>query len=581
MKGEIVPTQEIFRRLYGLSRDIVSTLDPDESLQKIIDAAVDWTDADCGSVALLNPTSGKLEILACRGLNSRARAVRLEVGQGITGWVAATGMPLLVNDVRKDSRYVTIRSRVRSELACPLEIDGHLRGVINVDSDRVSAFSPLHQEVLTELAALAARIIDSTWRYEQARHRAALFVTLTRVAQTINSSLTLEETLNAVVRESCDLIGGKVSSIMLFEAEDREALHVKATHGGGEAYTNRERKVLLEESLMGIVVRRRKPLQVSNIYESRRYQNVEMARSEGLVSLLSVPLVNSDRILGTLNVYKGEAHNFSNEEVDCVAALAELAAIAINRAQLYQEITDKERLLNQNDKLSALGLLAAEVAHEIRNPLTVIKMLFHSMNLEFPDGDPRREDARIITEKMNQLNEIVERVLRFARNSEPVVTDVDLNRELEDLISLFRLKLDQKNITLQKKFSTRVPVIRGDRLQLNQAILNIVLNAIEAMDGGGTLTLRTSPVNPRTRTDGSDRHSVVLEIRDTGKGIPFDIQKKILSPILQSTKSAGTGIGVALVKKIIDTHKARMVVQSNPGAGSVFKIYFQENPSFD
>lgn len=578
--SEVSP-EPIFRKLYDVCKVIVSNLDPDQALQGIIDAAVDLTGANCGSLALLNPTSGKLEILAHRGLTPKARSVRLEVGRGITGWVAATGEPLRINDVRKDHRYVAIRSKVRSELACPLEIEGQLRGVINVDSDSINSFTEVHQSILQELSSLASKVIGNAWKHKQVLHRAALFSTLTRVGQTINSSLTLEETLNVVVREACDLIGGKVSSIMLLDELQQDILQIKATFGGGEAFTDRDRKVYLEDSLMGIVVRRKKPLQVSNIYESNRFQNVEMARSEGLVALLSVPLKNADAVLGTLNVYKGQAHNFSNEEVDCVAALAELAAIAINRAQLYQEISEKERLLNQNDKLSALGLLAAEVAHEIRNPLTVIKMLFHSMDLQFPVGDPRIEDIRIITEKLDHLNQIVERVLRFARSSEPVITQVHLNRELNDLISLFRIKLDQRHIQLKKQLAPDLPVLRGDPLQINQAILNIVLNAIEAMDTGGTLTIKSSLVPHKSKVPDPNGHQILLEIRDTGKGIPMDIQKKILSPILHSTKPAGTGIGMAVVKKIIETHKARLIVQSHPGRGTVFKIYFLQFPPFD
>ena len=307
-----------------------------------------------------------------------------------------------------------------------------------------------------------------------------------------------------------------------------------------------------------------------------------MAREEGLVAVLSVPLKTQDAIMGTLNIYKGKSHRFSNEEVECVSVLAELAAIAIHRATLYGDIAAKERQINQNEKLSALGLLAAEVAHEIRNPLTVIKMLFHSMELDFGEQDPRTEDTRIISEKMNQLNEIVERVLRFARNSEPVISDVNLNKELEDLVSLIRVKLDKGNITLVKEFSSVIPNINGDSLQINQAILNIVINALEAMDEGGKLILRTQRISSDTSSDRIESEDrVLVEIADTGKGIPQGIQQKLLSPILHSTKSSGTGIGLALVKKIMDTHKAELIVDSDSGKGASVKIIFQQKPQFD
>ena len=110
-------------------------------------------------------------------------------------------------------------------------------------------------------------------------------------------------------------------------------------------------------------------MQIANVQTSSRYQNVEVARQEGLVSLLSVPLLFAGQSIGTLNVYTGRAYNFSNEEIKILSALAELSAIAIEKARLYERIVDVEEQLRQNEKLSALGLHAAEGAHEIRNPL--------------------------------------------------------------------------------------------------------------------------------------------------------------------------------------------------------------------
>ena len=151
------------------------------------------------------------------------------------------------------------------------------------------------------------------------------------------------------------------------------------------------------------------------------------------MALLSVPLLYGGQAIGTLSVYTGQPYSFSNEEVHILSALAELSAIAIEKARLYERVVDVEEQLRQNEKLSALGLLAAEVAHEIRNPLTVLKMLYHSLDLKFPDGDPRAKDARIIDEKIEQLNRIVEQILDFARTTEPQLAPVNLNQLIEEL----------------------------------------------------------------------------------------------------------------------------------------------------
>src|SRR5207247_9376955 len=143
-----------------------------------------------------------------------------------------------------------------------------------------------------------------------------------------------------------------------------------------------------------------------NVQTSTRYQNVEIARREGLISLLSVPLGFGGQAIGALSVYTGKPHVFSNEEIRILFALADLSAIAIENARLYERIVDVEEQMRQNEKLSALGLLAEEDAHEIRNPLTVMKMLYHSLDLRFASGDPRVKDAEIIGVQVAMLKSI-------------------------------------------------------------------------------------------------------------------------------------------------------------------------------
>jgi signal transduction histidine kinase len=563
MADDLANLKERFARLellYQVSNVIHSTLEPEEALKLILREAIRLTRASSGSVVLINPTNGFLEIQAAEGLPEGAAALKLRVGEGITGWVARAGQAARIGDVVKDRRYVMVHPGVKSELAVPLEVQGEIRGVLNVDSDRKNAFTASDQELLQDLAVPAARVIHHTWLYEQLRLKAGLFESLVSVGQVINSTLNVDDVLKVITRETAQLLSARMSSLLLLDPT-RQWLDLRASFGAGQAYIEKPR-LSVEESLVGIVVRRKKPLAVENVQISSRYQHVELARGEGLVSLLSVPLVYSGQSIGALNIYTGEPHSFSNEETRIALALAELSALAIERARLYERVVDMEEHLRQSERLSALGLLAAEVAHEIRNPLTVMKMLYHSLNLNFEANDPRNRDASIIGEKMDLLNRIVEQILDFARSTEPLFSSVNINELLEKLTLLTRHKLQNQGISLERCFDPELPLVMADSTHLEQAFLNVTLNAVEAMPEGGQLKIVTR----------RDRDDVVIEFVDTGHGMSEEQQQRAFASLLKTSKQAGTGLGLALVARVVEAHRGTVRIDSRQGRGTTLRI---------
>jgi signal transduction histidine kinase len=559
---------ERLQLLYQVSNVIHSTLDPSHALRLILQEAVRLMRASSGSVVMINPNNSLLEIEASTGLPPDAAEVRLRVGQGITGWVARHGKPLRIGDVQRDPRYILLRREVRSELAVPLEVLGEVRGVLNVDADRTDAFSEADQELLEALSAQAARVIHNTWLFEQSRLKARLLETLVSVSRTINSTLNLNEALPVITREACALMEAKMASIMMLD-ESGESLELRASHGASEAYLNKPR-LSLDDSFLGIVFRRKKPMQLENVQNSALYQNSDIARREGLVSLLSAPLVFGGQAIGTLNVYTGAQRSFSNEEIHILQALAELSAIAMEKARLYERVVDVEEQLRQNEKFSALGLLAAEVAHEIRNPLTVMKMLYHSLQLEFAPGDPRVKDDAILRQNMEHLNKIVEQILDFAHSTEPNLSAVNVNQLLEDLGLLTRHKMRNQHVELVRRLAPGLPLILADATQLAQAFLNLTLNAIEAMPGGGTLTISTRTLH-MPRTSSKPTH-ILIEFADTGQGMPEEQRRRAFTSLLSTTKQRGTGLGLAIVGRVIETHRGKVKITSRQGRGTIFTI---------
>ena len=516
MSGSYTPEQ--LQRLYDVSRAIHATLEPAEALKLIVREAVTLMGATSGSLALVNPTTGLLEIEASEGLPDDADLLSLRPNEGITGWVAHHGEPLRIGDVSTDERYISARAEVRSELAVPLFIEDTVRAVLNVDAE--------------------------------------LLRSLVSVGQTINRNLHVDEVLESVTREAAGLDRVKMSSLQLLDPSG-EWLEVRAQFGAGTDYQQRP-PLSVVESLMGAVVRRRKPMQVLNVQTSAQYQHPETARREGLVSLLCAPLVFGSQNLGTLSVYTEAPHVFSNEEVRTLSALAELSAVAIEKARLYERTVDVEEQLRRNEQLSALGLLAAEVAHEIRNPLTVMKMLYHSMELDFAEGDPRAEDARVLGEKMNHLDRIVDNIVKFARNAEPQMGPVDLPGLLDDLALLTRHKLQHQQIHLVREDAPDLPPVKGDATQLSQAFLNLILNAAEAMQQGGTLQIATKVTE----------QGVTVAFTDSGSGMTEEQRERAFTGMLSTTKEKGGGLGLAIVAKVAEAHGGRVEVQSAPGEGT-------------
>jgi signal transduction histidine kinase len=505
----------------------------------------------------------RLEVAIGEG-QERLRAVELRLGEGITGWVAQHGEPLLVRDVTHDPRYFPIRADVRSELAVPLVIEGRVMGVLNVDSTHVDAFDGTDLDLLMALANQAARVIHNAQLHAQVKRKALELASLFSVGQAIVSSLDLDEVLERITRRAVELMEVKLCSLMLLDAGGEE-LSIRAVFGASESYI-RKPNLKVADSLLGRAVRERTPLSVGDVREHPEFKYSQLAREEGLVSLLSVPMIYQNRVVGLLNVYTGRPQSFPPEEVELLTALASQSAIAIENARLYGSVVAAEERIRQSERLLLLGEMAAEVAHEVRNPLTVIRMLIHSLHEEFDENDPRKRDTQIIEQKISQMGRIVEQFLHITRQREPEFEPLDVHELIEDTLALTRHRLARQKIRVVRRFARGLPRILGDRAQLEQALLNLILNAAQAMEDEGHLTVRTGT---RRGRDGSGGVRVTLE--DTGVGIPREKIQEIFRPFV-SLRPDGIGLGLAVVQRILKQHQGSLAADSTPGRGSRFTL---------
>ncbi|MEX2381755.1 MAG: GAF domain-containing protein, partial [Opitutales bacterium] len=389
------PESAVIDSLYRISSLLGNTDDPREAFELILGEIVRVLSATSGSISLINPDTGQLELETTMGLPPESPELKLNPGQGITGWVALHGKPLLVRDVREEARYFELKASVRSEMAAPMEDRGQVIGVVNVDSDTPGAFNENDLKVLSLMTAEAGKVARNLWLIQQLKTKTSQLESIITIGQRLVSKIELQEILDNITGEARKVMECKLCSLFLL-TPDRTSLQLHSVSECGETFRKLS-PLQVTDSSIGAVVQRKKQVEVLDISKTEdNYAFLEGIQAEGLVSFLAAPLFYEGNVIGVINAYTGHKHRFNNDEKRLFATMASLGAIAIQNARLYSRVFESEEKLRQNDRLNTLGLLSAEIAHEIRNPLTVLKLLFESLNIDFPEGDPRRRDAAII-----------------------------------------------------------------------------------------------------------------------------------------------------------------------------------------
>ncbi len=233
----------------------------------------------------------------------------------------------------------------------------------------------------------------------------------------------------------------------------------------------------------------------------------------------------------------------------------------------YNILKQRQEQLIRSEKMAALGQLSAGIAHEIRTPLTSIKIFIQSLEKELDLDENQQEDFRIIRKEIDRINENVTRFLNFARPEDPLFQQVNIHALVMDTLTLLTAKIKNVGIRLDISLPEDSPPVEGDPKQLSQVFLNLLLNAIEAMPHGGGLTICS------TRKVISDTQDEFLQlmIQDTGCGIPEKDRPYLFDPFF-TTKDAGTGLGLSIVYSIVQKHNGQIEVESKVGKGSSFIV---------
>jgi len=511
--------------------------------------------ADSASLSLLNPHTGYLEIVTQLGLPPDTGDFALKLGQGVTGWVALHGRPLLVPDVATEPRYIAARARVQCEMAAPLIARGQTVGVINLDADRPHAFSEEDLLRLATIAAEASRTLHRLWQLERLQNESAQLETLVDLGHSLVARFEEGDLLATLTRSGRELFDARLCTLHACDpAQVTFELQAWSSEISFADSALRREPFAAEESFLATALRNGRVVEFQSLDTTGGRGAVDLPADPTICSALAAPLLVDGAPAGVLAVYTARPHRFSDAQKRLLAALASFAAVALHNARLYARVFQSEEILRKNQTLTTLGLLAAEIAHEIRNPLTVIKLLHGPLGADFSPDDPRRRDLQVITEKIEQLEDIVARVLSFGRAPAALHSRWPLGAMIEDTLHLLRAKLAQSGVQLKYTAPPRATSVDANKGQLQQVFLNLVINALQAMPHGGKLTLAC------TAADGWAH----LDFSDTGGGIPPDLQPRIFESFL-SGRADGTGLGLTIARRIVKDHRGDLkLVQTGP-----------------
>jgi len=387
------------------------------------------------------------------------------------------------------------------------------------------------------------------------------FHVFTDIMRAMHSSTSLQEVLQVVVTKSAGVLDAKGALLRILNKETNQ-FDVRAAWGLGERYLSKgpvtTEKLLSDPSeLYNVKI-------IADIWHAPRIEYPQEAWDEGIRMMVDVPLAVSEQMTGLIRLYLTKRRRFSDDELDFIITVAEQCACIIERVQLMENQQARfDHLATQMDKMSSLGRMAAGIAHEINNPLAGILLYSSNMSKKVPQDGPLEEGLNIIIKETQRCKTIIQGLLEFARDREPQKVPADINAIMESALGIVENEFRLRHVGLQLQLAEDMSKTLLDENQIEQVFINLLLNAVHAVEENGHVGVE-SAVDSKHKT-------VLVEITDNGCGIAANDIEKIFEPFY-STKTKGTGLGLAVSYGIVKNHQGDIRVYSLPGEITRFTI---------
>ncbi len=569
-------------------------------------------------------------------------AARLPLGAGsICGWVAASGSPRLVEDTRREPqcRPLLPQSRTRSELAVPMRLGERVIGVLDVQSSATQAFGEIDVSTMQTIADQVALAIENARLFEEARMRADRLAVINRIGSAAGSTLELDRLMVRLYEEIADSLPCDAFFVALCD-EKAEMLDFRIQVD--EGVRSAPERQPIGPGLTSQVIATRRPLLISDFERER--ERLPAAVLFGSMkppgSWLGVPMMAGERLIGVMSVQAYRTHAYTGEDVQLLATLADQATAAVENARLYaavqQELAERRNLegqLVQAQKMEAVGRLAGGLAHDFNNLLTAVEGYTDLILLDADETTRGRLEE--IKGAVQRGASLTRQLLAFSRKQILRPQRVDLNAVIRDTGKLLR-RLIGEDVELVTALAADLRPVEADVGQITQVILNLAVNARDAMPAGGRLTIETAniritgcpsdpsragawrspaswtppavPGRPGRRRrppqaggagqpaqagpPAQSAHAcqlrplelkpgsyALLSVSDTGTGMSEEVLSHLFEPFFTTKEEGkGTGLGLATVHGIVQQSRGGIEVASTPGKGSTFRIYLPHLP---
>ncbi len=559
---------------YNISKELPGILDLEELLNRIIINLKPLVPFKSGGILLYNPEIDALEVKAYLGPKLDEFQGIVEIGKGITGNCFLLKEPIIVPDVRKDSRYIAGAPGTLSEIAFPLKYKREIIGVLNLESPSLNAYNEEHLRILESFASLISVAIRNATLYEEIKKRLEEMRIINEISNVSISTLEPKRLYKIISKKIMELFNIDTCYLAICDYE-KNIVSFPFFLDRGKPIKMKPMRISQARGLTGWIINNKKPLMFTDYEKEKDSLPVKpIVIIKVTQSYIGVPIIKKNKVLGVISIQSYKKKAFTPWHLDLLKTIANQIALSLENARLFKDVKEalkklkeSQKKMIQTEKMRALGIVSAGIAHQFNNILSAI--LARAQLLSKKVDDPEiKKNLEIIEKASLGGAEIVKRLLGFSKTEEKEKPEIlDVKNPIEEAIQLTEIKWKNEAQAMGKRIEIKKELeeglfVKGYLSELREALVNIILNSIEAIEKEGFIKI--SSVSKGNR--------VLIEIKDNGRGIPSSEIDKVFDPFFTTKGVLGTGLGLSFAYGVIKKCKGEIKIESEVGKGTTVSI---------